>query len=70
MGQVSTDLRSTSVFLVAGTLGALVCVPFTGVLKEWLGTGVIPVLILGFALSALMVALWLRGTLEKQPLRT
>ena len=70
VGQASKDLRSTSVFLVAGTVGALVCVPFTGVLKEWLGTGVIPVLILGFTLSALAVALWLRGTLEKQPVRT
>jgi fucose permease len=67
VGQVSTDLRSTSVFLVAGTVGALVCVPFMGVLKEWLGTGVIPVSILGFALFALAVVFWLRGTLEQQP---
>ncbi len=66
LGQVSRDVRSTAVFLVAGSLGAMVSTPLVGVIKQWLGTGAIPVLILGFTLCALAVVFWLRRTLENQ----
>ena len=61
LGRAFANPFVTSVYLVAGSFGALVAAPLMGALKTGAGPGVIPWVILAFSAGTLAVALWLRS---------
>lgn len=59
-----SSVAASSVFLVSGSVGALLIAPLLGVLKEVFGAPVIPIALAASALLALCASIWLR-TLAK-----
>jgi MFS transporter, FHS family, glucose/mannose:H+ symporter len=55
-----SSVAASSVFLVAGSVGALLIAPLLGVLKQVFGASVIPLALAACALLALCASIWLR----------
>ena len=56
-----TSLSATALYLVSGSVGALLIAPALGVLKEVLGAPIIPITLAICAFVSLLAALWLRA---------
>lgn len=66
IGQVFHDSRTTALFLVSGSLGALACTPLVGAIRESFGANAIPWAVMVFVALCIASALWLRSSLDRR----
>ncbi len=61
-----SSVSASSVYLVSGSVGALLIAPLLGVLKQLFGASIIPIVLALCALLALLAGLWLRNLPKSQ----
>jgi MFS transporter, FHS family, glucose/mannose:H+ symporter len=61
-----SSISASSLYLVSGSVGALLIAPLLGVLKQSFGASIIPITLAACALLALLATLWLRSLSKSQ----